>query len=92
MPDDGLLETLVVPKVSRATFFRLVGQYAKGRYRDYPDLIWYRQGGTVTVKGRTELVAVIDGEALRARELTIGLSDKKVDFFYPAELDYLPKT
>ena len=30
MPDDGLLETLVVRKVSRATFFRLVGRYAQG--------------------------------------------------------------
>ena len=37
-----VMETLVVPKVSRATFFRLVGQYAKGRYRDYPDLIWQK--------------------------------------------------
>ena len=29
MPDDGLLETLVVRKVSRATFFRLVGRDRK---------------------------------------------------------------
>ena len=65
MPDDGLLETLVVRKVSRATFFRLVGRYAQGKYRDYPDLIWYRQGEAVTIKGRKELVAVVDGEALR---------------------------
>ena len=92
MPDDGLLETLVVRKVSRATFFRLVGRYAQGKYRDYPDLIWYRQGETVTIKGQDELVAVVDGEALRARELTIGLSEKKVNFFYPAGLDYQPKT
>ena len=91
MPDDGLLETLVVRKVSRATFFRLVGRYAQGKYRDYPDLIWYRQGEAVTVKGQTELVAVVDGEALRAREMTIGLSEKKVNFFYPAGLSYGPK-
>ena len=88
MPDDGLLETLVVRKVSRATFFRLVGRYAQGKYRDYPDLIWYRQGEAVTIKGRKELVAVVDGEALRAREMTIGLSEKKVNFFYPAGLSY----
>lgn len=91
MPDDGLLEALIVRKVSRATFFRLVGKYGSGKYRDYPDLIWYRQGETVTVRGRKELVAVVDGEALRAREMTIGLSDKKVNFFYPAGLSYRPK-
>ena len=91
MPDDGLLETLVVRKVSRATFFRLVGRYAQGKYRDYPDLIWYRQGETVTIRGKKELVAVVDGEALRAREMTIGLSEKKVNFFYPVGLSYEPK-
>ena len=46
----------------------------------------------MTIKGQDELVAVVDGEALRARELTIGLSEKKVNFFYPAGLDYQPKT
>lgn len=91
MPDDGLLETLVVRKVSRFTFFRLVGKYGSGKYRDYPDLIWYRQGEAVTIKGREELVAVVDGEPLRAREMTIQLSDKKVNFFYPAGLSYEPK-
>lgn len=91
MPDDGLLETLVVRKVSRFTFFRLVGKYAAGKYRDYPDLIWHRQGHPVTIRGRRELVAVVDGEPLRSREFRIGLSDKKVNFFYPAGLDYGPK-
>ena len=90
MPDDGLLETLVVRKVSRMTFFRLVGKYGSGKYRDYPDLIWYRQGDGVTVRGGQELVAVVDGEPVRGRELNIRLSDKKMNFFYPADLSYGP--
>ena len=93
MPDDGLLEVLVVRKVSRLTFFRLLRQYGSGKYRSYPDLIWYRQGFPVTVRSKTreELVAVVDGEPVRSRELRIGLSDKKVNFFYPAGLSYGPK-
>jgi len=91
MPDDGLLEVLVVRKVSRLTFFRLVGQYGRGKYRDYPDLIWYRQGCPVTIRSEQELVAVVDGEPVRSRELRIGLSDKKIDFFYPAGMSYEPK-
>ena len=88
MPDDGVLETLVVRKVSRLTFFRLVGAYAKGKYRDYPDLIWHRRGEGVTVRGRDELVAVVDGETVRSKELSIRLSEKKVNFFYPEGMDY----
>lgn len=91
MPDDGLLETLVVRKVDRLTFFRLVGEYGRGRYARYPNLIQYGQGNGVTVRSPQELVAVVDGEPLRAKELTIRLSDKKVNFFYPAGLSYLPK-
>ena len=90
MPDDGLLEVLVVRKVSRLTFFRLVSKYGAGKYRDYPDLIWYRQGHDVTVKGQQKLVAVVDGEPVWSRELRIGLSDKKVNFFYPAGMSYDP--
>ena len=91
MPDDGLLEVLVVRKVSRLTFFRLVGKYGAGKFRDYPDLIWYRQGHGVTVRSQQELVAVVDGEVVRSRELRIGLSDKKLNFFYPAGMSYEPK-
>lgn len=36
MPDDGVLDMLRVRQISLWTFLRLVGQYAKGRYREYP--------------------------------------------------------
>ncbi len=91
MPDDGLLETLVVRKVDRLTFFQLVGEYGKGRYAKYPELIQFNRGGGVTVRSPQELVAVVDGEPLRAYELNIRLSDKKVNFFYPAGMSYEPK-
>ena len=91
MPDDGLLETLIVRRVNRLTFFRLVGEYGKGRYAEYPELIQYGQGGGVTVRSPQELVAVVDGEKVVGHELRIGLSDKKVNFFYPAGVNYEPK-
>ena len=88
MPDDGQLEVLVVRKVSRLTFFRLIKDYGDGKYRNYPDIIWYRRENYVTVRGERELTAVVDGEVLRSKELNIRLSDKKVNFFYPADVDY----
>ena len=65
MPDDGVLETLVVRKVSRATFFRLLRAYGSGRYREFPDLIWHRRGDGAVVRGEQELIAVVDGEPVR---------------------------
>ena len=38
-PDDGLLDFLIIKGVSRATFAKLVGEYAKGNYAKYPKYI-----------------------------------------------------
>ena len=91
MPDDGILDILMVPKVSRFTFFRLVGKYAVGRYREYPDLIWDYHGDRVTYSSEREIVTVVDGEVMRANSFTVTLSDRKVNFFYPADLNYQPQ-
>ena len=88
MPDDGQLEVLVVRKVSRLTFFRLIRAYGQGKYRDYPDLIWYRRENGVTIRGEREIPAAVDGEVIWLKELDIRLSEKKVNFFYPAGVDY----
>ena len=90
MPDDGVIETLVVPKVSLFTFARLVGAYSKGRYKEYPNLIWPDRGSGITFRSgdQREVVVCVDGEIMRDHAFTIKLSDKKVNFFYPADLSY----
>lgn len=90
MPDDGVLDMLMVGKVSRTTFFRLVGKYAKGLYRDLPELISHYHGQTITYSslGGEDVVTVVDGEVMRAPEFTVRLSEKKVNFFYPACASY----
>ena len=91
MPDDGILDTLVVPKVTRRTFFRLVGQYAKGHYRDYPQVIRDFHGREVSFSSPRELVVVIDGEVLRGNSFCVRVSEKKLNFFWPPGVDYAPR-
>lgn len=88
LPDDGQLEVLVIPKVSLFTLVRLIGKYAKGGYRDYPNLIWYRQENRAVIRSGEKMVAVVDGEVVRSKELVIRLSEKKVNFFYPDGVHY----
>lgn len=92
MPDDGVLDMLVVPKVSRLTFFRLVKQYATGHYREYPELIWAHHGQEITYASLdgSDVVTVVDGETMRAPEFTVTLSGKRVNFFYPEGASYQP--
>lgn len=88
MPDDGVLDMLVVPRVSRLTFFRLVGAYAKGRYRELPELIRHFHGREIAFSSDEEIVTVVDGEVMRDTAFRVCLSEKKVNFFYPAYVDY----
>lgn len=92
MPDDGVLDMLVVPKVSRLTFFRLVKQYATGHYREYPELIWAHHGQEITYASLdgSDVVTVVDGETMRAPKFTVTLSGKRVNFFYPEGASYQP--
>ena len=87
-PDDGVLDMLVVPKVRKSTFARLVGKYATGRYREYPQYITDYHGERIDFSSDEELVAVVDGEVMRSRSFTVRLSEKKINFFYPTDLDY----
>ena len=87
-PDDGVLDMLVVPKVSRFTFARLVGKYAKGLYRQFPEVITDYHGQAIRFSSPRELVAVVDGEVMRAHQFVVKLADKKVNFFYPEGMSY----
>ncbi len=90
MPDDGVIETLVVPKVGLLTFARLVGAYSKGRYKEYPNLIWPRKENEISIASANgqEVVVCVDGEIMRDQRFTVKLSEKKVNFFYPGDLSY----
>lgn len=90
MPDDGELDVLSVPKVSRFTFLRLLRKYATGRYYECPELIWEYHGDRIVYTSDQEIVTVVDGEVMRAKSFTVTLSDRKVNFFYPAGLSYQP--
>ncbi len=87
-PDDGVLDMLVVPKVDFFTLLRLVVEYAKGRYRLHPDQIKSFHGMGMTLYAPGGMVAVVDGEVLRGEHFNIRLSERKVNFFYPADLSY----
>ena len=88
MPDDGALDILVVRGVTYFQFLRLVKKYATGRYRELMEYLHYYKGDCVTFSDDKEIVAVVDGELISGHEFTIKLSEKKVNFFWPANLDY----
>ena len=90
-PDDGMLEVLLVPRISRLTFARLVKTYATGGYAKVPHLIKFHRTRALTFSSAQPTVAVVDGEVMEDTHFTLRLSEKKVNFFYPQSLTYLPE-
>lgn len=88
MPDDGVLDMLVVTKVGLLTFAKLVGKYAKGQYRKFPQYIRHYHGQEIVISSEEEIVTVVDGEVMRDHTFRIALSEKKINFFYPSDMDY----
>ena len=88
MPDDYILDAILIPKIGWLTFLRYVGLYAKGGYKKCPKYMWPYHGDCVTVSADEDITVVVDGEALRGKEFVIRRSEKKIQFFYPASSSY----
>ena len=88
MPDDGVLDMLLVRRVSLFTFLRLVGKYARGLYKQFPELIFDCHGREVSFSAQKPITVVVDGEIMQDTVFTVRLSEKKVNFFYPAGASY----
>lgn len=82
--NDGVLNTLVVQKVSRVTFAKFVGPYAKGEYHKFPHLAHCSTPQVIRIRSQKEdIVTCLDGECVTSNDVTIRLSDKKLNFFGP---------
>lgn len=88
MPDDGVLDMLHVNKVSLYQLPGLLGKYAKGRYKELPRFVTDYHGQTISFSSQEEITAVVDGEVIRDTAFTVRLSERKVNFFYPAAASY----
>ena len=86
--DDGVLNTLIVRKVSRPAFLRFVGAYSKGLYHTLPDVARCYTAREVVIRSQDrDIVTCLDGECTLSREAAFRLSEKRVSFFGPAGCD-----
>lgn len=87
-PDDGLLDVLVVDKVNLLQVASVIGNYQKGQYADYPELIRHVRCSSLRIECAQESVVNVDGEAYRTSDAQITLLPQAIRFFYPKGLTY----
>ena len=87
-PTDGMLDVLVVEKVSRLLVPKVIGKYKNGQYKELSNLIRYFRTDKVKVLCDKETPINLDGELRTAQEIVFTVAAEKLRFFYPTGLTY----
>lgn len=86
--DDGVLNTILVRKISKPAFARLFGAYSAGNYRQVPQAARVVTAREIRIRSDgEEIVTCLDGECFRNHEVVLRLADKRVNFFGPRGCD-----
>lgn len=87
-PADGMLEVLVVEKVSRLKVAQVVSNYKKGLYAQYPKLIRHFRTDHVRIICDKPTSINLDGELRTAQVVDFRIAPEKIRFFYPKGLTW----
>lgn len=88
-PDDGLMDVLIVKKVSRLIFIMLIGKYAKGRYSELSSYIDHYRCTEIAFESEDELAVNVDGEAVFSSTPTFRMEPGAINFIFPENSAFL---
>ena len=89
-PCDGILDVLLVKKVSRLQVPGVVGKYKAGRYAELPHLVRHFRVRELTIHCDKPTPINLDGELRIGETVHIQIAPEKVRFFYPKALTFAP--
>ena len=85
-PADGLLDVLLVKKVSRAQVPMIIGKYKDGRYKELPHLVKHMRVKELKIRCDKATPINLDGELRTAQVVDFSVAEEKLRFFYPKGL------
>lgn len=91
-PADGLLDVLLVRKVTRWQVLGLVGKYKAGLYREVPEVIQHYRTDRLKITCDRPNAVNLDGELRTAQAMDIAVAEEKLRFFYPRGLTWCAQT
>ena len=90
-PTDGVLDVLLVKKVSRLQVPVVIGKYKSGRYKELPKLVRHLRTDKVTILCDKPTPINLDGELRVAEKVEMSVAQEKIRFFYPKGLSFAVK-
>lgn len=91
-PADGILDVLLVDKVTRLQVPSVIGKYKNGQYKKLTKFIRHFRTDKVKIICDKPTSINLDGELRTATEIEISVAKEKLRFFYPKELTWEAKT
>ena len=85
-PTDGLMDVLLVTKVSLLQVPGVIGKYKNGQYKALPHLVRHLRTDRMKILCDRDTPINLDGELMVAKEVTFRIADEKLRFFYPKGL------
>ncbi len=90
-PTDGLMDVLLVDKVTLLQVPGIIGKYKNGQYKQLPHLVRHFKTKEVKIICDKETPVNLDGELRIAKEVDIRIAKEKLRFFYPKGLTFAVK-
>ena len=90
-PSDGLLDVLLVKKVTRAQVPGVIGKYKNGQYAQLPHLVRHLRTDSLRIRCDRPTPINLDGELRTAQTVDMSVAKEKLRFFYPKGLSWAPK-
>ena len=87
-PTDGLLDVLLVNKISLLQIPFAIGKYKDGRYGEMPHLVRHFRTDRLTIRCDRPSPINLDGELRTAQVVKLSVAKEKVRFFYPKGLTW----
>ncbi len=88
MPDDGVLDILVIKKLNLLQFALLIGKYASGHGDEMKSCLTHYRGDRVSIEFDRESVVNLDGEALYAKKVEMRLLPGAVNLIVPEGMTF----
>ena len=90
-PTDGLLDVLLVKKVSLLQVPAIIGKYKSGRYKELPKLVRHLKTDFIKITCDKPTPINLDGELRTAQVVQMSVAKEKIRFFYPKGLTFRTK-
>ena len=87
-PTDGLLDVLLVDKVSLPQVPGIIGKYKNGQYKQLGHLVRHFKTDRLKITCDKEVPVNVDGEAVFAKTVEFAIAQERLRFFYPRGLSF----